>query len=134
MTDVAAALAEGARLFDEGRHWHAHEAWEEAWHALKREGRAAQADLVQGLILIAAAFENRARGKEAGFKRQMAEGLHRARRYRGEGHALGFVALAAWTDRVVDLYLDACRELAWERWRASDATVPSIREAMGARA
>jgi hypothetical protein len=46
-------LGRGVTLFDAGYYWEAHEAWENAWHALGRRGPGA--DLVRGLIKLAAA-------------------------------------------------------------------------------
>ena len=46
-------LVAGARAFDEGRFFEAHELWEEHWLAERDEGRRL---LLQGLIQIAAAF------------------------------------------------------------------------------
>jgi uncharacterized protein len=46
------ALRRGAALFDAGRFWDAHEAWEEAW--LEEEGEVRQ--LLQGLIQVAAGY------------------------------------------------------------------------------
>jgi uncharacterized protein len=46
------ALREGVRLFNEERFWEAHEVLEEIWHPAKGEER----DIIQGLILTAAAF------------------------------------------------------------------------------
>jgi hypothetical protein len=48
-----APLLEGIALFNAGYYWEAHEAWESHWHALGRRG--AEADLVKGLIKLAAA-------------------------------------------------------------------------------
>jgi uncharacterized protein len=45
-------LREGVRLFNEERFWEAHEVLEEIWHPAKGEDR----DIIQGLILTAAAF------------------------------------------------------------------------------
>jgi uncharacterized protein len=42
----------GERLYAEGKFWDAHEAWEIVW---KRETDPGRRDLVQGLILVAAA-------------------------------------------------------------------------------
>ncbi len=47
------ALREGARLFDEGAFFDAHEAWEERWRVETDE---ASRRLLQGLIQIAAGF------------------------------------------------------------------------------
>ena len=46
------ALRRGAALFDEGRFWDAHEAWEEAW--LEEDGEVRL--LLQGLIQVAAGY------------------------------------------------------------------------------
>jgi predicted metal-dependent hydrolase len=47
-----AALRRGAALFDEGRFWEAHEAWEEAW--LEEDGEVRL--FLQGLIQVAAGY------------------------------------------------------------------------------
>jgi uncharacterized protein len=47
-----AALLRGAALFDQGRFWDAHEAWEEAW--LEEDGEVRL--LLQGLIQVAAGY------------------------------------------------------------------------------
>lgn len=44
------ALEEGIRLFNEGKHWEAHEAWEDLWLGLEGEDKV----FVQGLIMAAA--------------------------------------------------------------------------------
>ena len=46
------ALRRGAALFDKGRFWDAHEAWEEAW--LEEDGEVRL--LLQGLIQVAAGY------------------------------------------------------------------------------
>jgi predicted metal-dependent hydrolase len=46
-------LAEGARLFDAGQHFDAHEVWEERWRATTDE---TERRFLQGLIQVAAAF------------------------------------------------------------------------------
>lgn len=48
----AEALTEGVRLFNEERFWEAHEALEEIWHPATGKDR----EIIQGLILLAAAF------------------------------------------------------------------------------
>jgi len=45
-------LDRGLFLFNEGRYWDAHEAWEELWHRRTEESRI----FFQGIIQIAAAF------------------------------------------------------------------------------
>jgi uncharacterized protein len=69
------ALAEGVRLFNAGAHWEAHEAWEEAWREASGEQRA----LLHGLILAAAGWVQRGRGREAGARTLFARALGRLR-------------------------------------------------------
>ena len=51
-------LREGARLFDGGHPWHAHEVWETAWRA----DRSPHRDAWKGLIQLAAAVHHLRRG------------------------------------------------------------------------
>lgn len=55
-------LAEGVALFNAGRFYEAHEAWEEAW--LRESG--ARRLLLQGLILVAAGWLKRDAGNARG--------------------------------------------------------------------
>jgi SAM-dependent methyltransferase len=50
------AFDAGARLFDDGRYWDAHEAWEERWRIETREPARL---FLQGLIQVAAAFHKK---------------------------------------------------------------------------
>jgi hypothetical protein len=59
---MADGAAEGVALFNAGRWWEAHEAWEAAWRA----ARGAERDRWQGLILAAAALLHRERGNAHG--------------------------------------------------------------------
>ena len=52
MTRTEECLRRGAALFDAGRFWDAHEAWEEAWIEEDGEVRV----LLQGLIQVAAGY------------------------------------------------------------------------------
>ena len=52
MTRTEECLRRGAALFDAGRFWDAHEAWEEAW--LEEDGEVRV--LLQGLIQVAAGY------------------------------------------------------------------------------
>lgn len=66
------AWREGAKLFNEGRYWEAHEAWETPWQ--RAEGR--ERALLQALILLAAAMHKRiAHGSLTG------RNYHKALRY-----------------------------------------------------
>jgi predicted metal-dependent hydrolase len=63
--DERTALEEGVVLFDAGKFWHAHEAWERPW--LKAQGDVRQ--FLQGLIQLAAAFHHVQRGTDRGAMR-----------------------------------------------------------------
>ena len=52
LASTPGALRRGAALFDQGRFWEAHEAWEEAW--LEEEGEVRL--FLQGLIQVAAGY------------------------------------------------------------------------------
>lgn len=103
---VPALLAAGAVEFNAARFWHAHEEWETAWHSLRAAGRAREAEFLQGMIVVAAGFENAKRGKETGFRRQAAKGLAMMRANRDAGPALGVAESDAWIERVTDCYLE----------------------------
>ena len=67
------ALAEGVRRFNAGAHWEAHEVWEEAWRQEQGELRL----LLHGLILSAAGWVQRGRGREAGARTLFVRALAR---------------------------------------------------------
>ncbi len=56
----------GVRLFDAGYYWESHEAWEGLWHAAGRRG--ATAELLKGLIKLAAAGVKVREGQEHGIR------------------------------------------------------------------
>lgn len=58
----AAGLDEGIRLFNAGKHWHAHEAWEHLWLRLDGEDKR----FVQGLIMAAAMLVQYGKGVRRG--------------------------------------------------------------------
>ena len=71
-------MLEGARLFNAGEYWEAHEAWEVPWNAAKASGDPAEASYVQGLILLAAALHKRWHyDNAAGGERNYAKALRR---------------------------------------------------------
>ena len=79
MRDQPAALcgnesthfALGRQEFDAGRWWEAHEAWEEAWVAMKaRQAEPKDILLMQGLIQCAALLYNHRRGTTRGVQNQ----------------------------------------------------------------
>lgn len=125
LADVPRLLREGAAEFNARRFWHAHEAWESAWHAL-RAHRPEAAGYVRGMILVAAALENATRRKESGFKRQFAEGLHALK---GEAAGRAIVALRdahAWEDALAALYADACRHHDFSGWNEGGWQAPDV--------
>ena len=65
---------EGAACFDSGRFWHAHEAWEDLWNALKRRSAPlGEIRLVQGLIQTAALLYHHERQNTNGVLKQWAK-------------------------------------------------------------
>ena len=125
--EVPRLVRAGAVEFNAARFWEAHEAWEEAWHALRAAGEEDAAAYLRGMILAAAALHNARLRKEAGFKRQLAEGLH-ALKTRGAGAAaLGLAHPRAWEDALVVLYADACRRRDWAWWLDSGWQAPPLR-------
>jgi len=86
-------------LFNHGYYWEAHEAWESLWHACGRTGPLA--DLLKGLIKLAAAGVKSREGRQAGVKQhatRSAELLRAAAGQLGErpfGLALADVRSAA---------------------------------------
>jgi uncharacterized protein len=67
------AWEEGARAFNEGRHWDAHEAWERGWRELPEAVRAE----VQALILAAGALVHLAAGRGGPGQALVARALER---------------------------------------------------------
>ncbi len=55
-------LDEGIALFNAGKHWHAHEAWEHLWLQLQGEDK----QFVQGLIMAAAMLVQYGKGIRRG--------------------------------------------------------------------
>lgn len=55
-------LDEGIHEFNDGRHWHAHEAWEPLWMGLEGPDKL----FVQGLIMAAAMLHQHGRGVRRG--------------------------------------------------------------------
>ncbi len=87
-------------LFDAGYYWEAHEAWESLWHAEGRRG--ATADLLKGLIKLAAAGVKVREGQEHGVcihARRAAE-CFAASREAGGGHQLG-LDVDRWIERAL---------------------------------
>jgi uncharacterized protein len=52
-------MLEGAKLFNAGEYWEAHEIWEVPWNTARTNADTTEAAYVQGLILLAAAIHKR---------------------------------------------------------------------------
>lgn len=126
LTELPRLVREGAERFNEREFWHAHESWEEAWHALRAAGEAQPAEFLHGMILAAAALENAKRGKEDGFKRQLAEALYLLRMHFDGAGRIGVTDAVRFLDALAILYVDACRRLDWAQWNASGWGVPRL--------
>lgn len=123
---VPELVRQGAREYAERRFWHAHEAWESAWHALRAHARAEEAGYLRGMILVTAALENATRGRGEGFKRQFAEGLHQLLAHAEGAAMLGVREPRAWEAALVALYVDACRRRVWSHWNESGWRAPTL--------
>jgi predicted metal-dependent hydrolase len=62
-------LDAGIAIFNEGRHWHAHEAWEDLWKQLDAPDK----DFVQGLITAAALLVHYGRRNPLGVEKHWAK-------------------------------------------------------------
>ncbi|GAB4388831.1 MAG: hypothetical protein Kow0025_10490 [Thermodesulfovibrionales bacterium] len=74
-------LAEGMELFNEGRYFEAHEAWEMPW--LRAEKGSAEKLFIQGLIMVAGALDHYVKGEHAGTEKLLDKGLARLAGQRG---------------------------------------------------
>ncbi|MGH9748739.1 MAG: DUF309 domain-containing protein [Candidatus Polarisedimenticolia bacterium] len=72
------ALRLGVALFNDGRFFEAHEAWEDAW----RVERGDTALFLQGLIQVAAGFVKWQRGEPRGMTLNLAKGAAKLERFR----------------------------------------------------
>jgi predicted metal-dependent hydrolase len=99
-SSLAGAFEAGARLFDDGRHWDAHEAWEERWRI---ETENAPRLFLQALIQLAAAFYK---------SRVVGDAAAAARLLDKAGAKLGAVASdPSWSSLEIGVELDALRAL-----------------------
>ena len=100
MRSLAEAFEAGVRLFDDGHHWDAHEAWEERWRIETNESARL---FLQALIQIAAAFH---KSRVVGDADSTARLLAKART------KLETIAAAAtWSPAELGVDLDAVRAL-----------------------
>lgn len=93
---------------------------------MRASGHVGSAGFLHGFILCAAALENATRGKEAGFKRQFAEGLFLLREHLSASSSVGFARPRELLDSLSHLYVDACRRVDWGVWNASGWRPPIL--------
>lgn len=86
--DVEPAFVRGVELYEQGRFWDAHEAWEHLWREVARDS--GDAALLQGLIQCAAACLKVEQGKRDSAERLTARALgHLGRAIDGEADTRG---------------------------------------------
>ncbi|MBN9121674.1 MAG: DUF309 domain-containing protein [Planctomycetes bacterium] len=96
------AYLRGFDLFDAGFYWEAHESWEALWHAHGRKGPIA--DVLKGLIKLAAAGVKVRQGRPGGVRSLAARAAGHFETARGEaGPELLGLDLAAWIDFAKDV-------------------------------
>ncbi|MEP6994215.1 MAG: DUF309 domain-containing protein [Acidobacteriota bacterium] len=126
-SDTPTALRKGRALFNAGRFFEAHEAWEEAW--LREMGQTRE--LLQGLIQIAAGFHHALqKGQARGCVRLLESGL---RHLEDLSDPSGGLALTAFRDGVAR---SLKRARAWERGQSTALgrkDVPRLAPAKGLR-
>jgi predicted metal-dependent hydrolase len=71
-TDYKNRVAEGVRLFNEGRFFEAHEEWEKEW---KCTAESAEKHFLQGMIMVAAALVHYTRGEPVGAAKLLQKGM-----------------------------------------------------------
>ena len=88
----AASIAEALALVRDGRGFEAHELLEELWRAAQPPER----DLYQGLVHVAVATYQEARGNEVGRTRQLEKALRRLAPYAPSYAGIAIDPLLAW--------------------------------------
>lgn len=106
MSDQARLLRHGIELFNAGRYWEAHEAWEEAWTP-DRHGP--DRGFYKGLIQVAAACLHYQRGNRRGAVNKWRSGLEQLRPYPKSHRQVDLAALV----RAVESYLEAMEAEGW---------------------
>ncbi|QNP66504.1 DUF309 domain-containing protein [Streptomyces genisteinicus] len=87
----AQSLAEAQRLLDEGKPFHAHEVFEDAW----KSGPAPERELWRGLAQLAVGLTHAARGNVTGGARLLVRGAGRVEPF-PDPHGIDVRGLAAW--------------------------------------
>ncbi len=101
-TDVEGRLAEGLALTRRGDGFAAHEVFEELW----RSAPAGERDFYQGLVHVAVAPYQEARGHTVGMRSQLTKARRRLGPYAPHHRGVDVAALLAWCDAA--LARDAC--------------------------
>lgn len=91
------AYLEGARLFNQGEFWHAHEYWEACW----RESSEPDATFYKGIIQAAAALVHWQRGNQRGLRRNWEKSRPKLVALPSPWHGLDVRALIESMDRFV---------------------------------
>ncbi len=88
----------GVALFNGGRYWHAHEAWETLWRAAPDEER----DFYQGLIQLAAGLLHLQRRTLRGARNKLSEGVEKLKPYQPAHHGIFVNELVGRAERILD--------------------------------
>lgn len=137
---IAAAFAEGIRLFNTGAFFEAHEAWEGAW--LRSEGR--ERMFYHGLIQAAAAFVHLQRNQRKGAQLLYQKSLDKLQHFSGEYLGLQIGQLnsdlaTVFTDVLAEspetpiegpAYLARAPQISWTPPAAQASTEPVVRPAV----
>jgi predicted metal-dependent hydrolase len=92
-------IREGQRLLDEGKPFHAHEVFEDAW----KTGPAEEADLWKGLAQLAVGLTHAARGNAVGSARLLRRGAEYIASFADAApHGLDVSGLLAWANDLAD--------------------------------
>jgi predicted metal-dependent hydrolase len=89
------SLERGIELFNAGRYWEAHEAWEEAWMP---DRKGPDGGFYKGLIQVAAGCLHYGRRNRRGTLNKWRSGADYLRPYLPRHHGLDLAALVAQTD------------------------------------
>src|ERR1700687_1433887 len=109
-----ADLERGINLFNSGRYWDAHEAWEHAWMP---DRKGPDAGFYKGLIQVAAGCLHYGRRNRRGTVNKWRSGANYLRPYLPAHLGVRLAPLVA----TVDVFLDAMKPLEWP-----DVTMPRI--------
>ena len=88
----------GVSLFNGGRYWHAHEAWETLWRAAPDEDR----DFYQGLIKLAAGLLHLQRRNRRGALNKLGEGVEQLKPFQPAHRGIFVNELVGRAERILD--------------------------------